>query len=42
MKNIIKVFYILCICILVLLELKTEIYAIEPSGRTYEGIDVSG
>ena len=42
MKNIIKFFYILCICILVLLELKTEIYAIEPSGRTYEGIDVSG
>lgn len=42
MKNIIKVFYILCICILILLELNIKVYAIEPSGRTYEGIDVSG
>ena len=42
MKNIIKVFYVLCISIIILLELKITVYAIEPTGKTYDGIDVSG
>lgn len=42
MKNIIKVFYVLCISIIILLELKITVCAIEPTGKTYDGIDVSG
>lgn len=42
MKNIIKVFYVLCISIIILLELNVKVYAIGPTGKTYEGIDVSG
>ena len=42
MKNIIKFFYVLCISIIILLESKITVYAIEPTGKTYDGIDVSG